>query len=579
MYPLFLKKKGGASGPDPNALINEASFKFLFANRTLVDSVSSTSPLTVSRPGQKFAIDQNGRYAITAASTTTFQHTEAGVCQGVLIEGASSNYIRNSNVFTGSGGWDVARSGSPAGVSGGGQLLNLTPTAGLPGPVLGLENTTGYRATRFTMTATTGQHYVGKYGGYGTLLEQHVIAIRQNGNTTDYALSISAGGLDFTVGFVINAAGQILRQPQFLSDPLNTFSNIHFLNVRQTSDGWSLISFALRASGTGNNDRNPQIGVVKRNGTGWDTSFAGDAGFTFDLFGFSREYSASQASRGAERLYSSYIHTNAATGPVSRSADSLIWSSISASLRTVFIEATGSVYDCSLLTIDDNSGSAYTAGMTSTDTAPYEPDNMIDFRVEASGGMDLNGTYKCVIRRGLAVTASQTTDVFTTAVAHGLSAGMQVSFRPQVGTTLPSPLVGKLGSAEQLYYVLSTNLTSTTFMVSTVANGPAVDLAAAITSGVMVRTSNTVSLGSAPTSGTQRMIVSWDATNVACGSSGASPVSVPHGLGAAPTLTHMRFGTGFRLNRLADLNQPITQTIGWARVLNVAEQAALLRQP
>lgn len=579
MYPIIQKKKGSVNRIDPNAVIAQASFNFNFTNRSLVDSVSNTSPLVLTRPGQKFLVDQNGRYAISAAGANPYHHTAAGTCHGLLIEGASSNYIRNSNVFTGSGGWDVAPSGSPAGVSGGGQLLNLTPTAGLPGPVLGLENTAGYQATRFTMTATTGQHYVGKYGGYSTLIEQHVIAIRQNGNTTDYALSISAGGLDFTVGFVINAAGQILRQPQFQPDPLQTFSNIHFLNVRQTSDGWSLISFVLRAQGAGNNYRNPQIGVVKRNGSSWDTSFAGDTGFTFDLFGFSREYSASQASRGAERLYSSYIHTNAATGPVARAADSLIWSSISASLKTTFIEATGSVYDCSLLTIDDNSGSAYTAGMTATDTAPYEPDNMIDFRVEASGGMDLYGLCKCIIRRGLAVTASHTTDVFSTAVPHNLSAGMTVSFRPQAGHTLPSPLVGKSGTSEQLYYVLSTGLTATDFMVSTVANGTPVDLATSISNGVTVRVTNTITIGTAPLSGTQRMIVSWDAANVICGSIGSGSTSTPHGLGAAPTLTHMRFGAGFRVNRLADANIPIGRAIGWTRTLTAQEQTALLTMP
>lgn len=570
MHLLALKKKGSGS-PDANSVINAASFKFLFKDRTLVEGVSGTSPLTLSRPAQKFLVDQNGRYSINAINATPYHHTGAGVCQGVLIEGASSNYIRNSNLFTGTGGWEGGSSGSPGGVAGGGALLGLTPTAGVPGPILGLETTAGYTATRYTMDATTGQHYVGKYGGYANLtIEQYVLAFKQNGNTTDYALAIGCGGgSDFTVGSIVSSAGQILRQQSVTVGA--TFNNSHFLTVRTTADGWVLVSWIMRSTGGGGNNRNPQIGIVKRNGTSWDTSFAGDPGFTFDLFGFSREYSSSQAGRGAERLASSYIHTNAATGPVARAADSLTWASISASLRSVYVEAVGPVYDCSLLSLDDNSAVAFVPN--ANNAGAYEPDNMIDLRAEAmnNAAQELYGQYRLYIRRGFSVTVDATTDVFTASAAHSLSAGMQVSFR---SASLPAPLV-----KDQLYYVVSTGLTSTAFMVSTTANGAPIDVTVSASSGLFARVTSSFDAGIAPASGTQRFVVSWDASNVTFGSTGSGSATVAHGLGAAPTLTTMRFGTGFRQNRLADLNQPISRAMGWTRVLTNPEQLALLRQP
>lgn len=581
MYPIFQKKKGSTFRVDPATVIAQAIFNFPFRNRTLTDSVSGTSPITVSRPSQKFCVDQNGRYAIVAAGSAAYDHSAAGSCYGVLTEGRSSNYIRNSNVFTGAGGWNVAPSGSPSGVAGGGQVFNLTLLAGVPGPVLGLENAAGYQATRFSTTGS-GEHYVGKYGGYiVNKIEQIHIAFRLNGNTVDHALRLASNGVFITLG----AQGQVFDS--YFSDATTGAAgqnNFLLPKVRTTSDGWVLVSWLFDPrGGSGNNYNMPRIQVVK--GADWRTSsFASTDDFSFDLFGFCREYAGSQADQGLGRLYSSYIHTASATGPVTRSADSMVWSAISASLKSVFVESYGPLYDCSLLSIDDNSGTAHVPKVVNA--SAYEPDNMIDLRAvgntDSTGSAVRSSVFKVACRRGMAVTVNHNSDVFSTQSAHNLTAGMAVSFRPQSGTSLPTPLVGKLSTSpvtEQLYYVLPTGLTANDFMISTLPGGAPVDVTIPAPGNMTVRVSSTFTCGSPALDGAQRFVVSWDATNLTLGTPGGGSTVVAHGLGVAPTLTHMRFGTGVRADCLADLSQPLASVLGWSRVLTTQEQAALLSMP
>lgn len=578
MYPVSQAKKGSALRVNVNSVLAEASFRFDFFSRSLKEQVSNTFPLTLSRPYQKFAVNQNGRYEIVSAGNVAYAHSAAGVCHGVLIESLSSNYIRNSNVFSGTGGWNSPNSGSPAGVAGGGSILNLTPTTGIAGPVLGLENLSGYQATRFAMTATTGEHYVGKYGTYAQALEQISLAFKQNGDTANYALKILTNGVYLT----LDSQGQIVdSQLTYSTIPGGASqNNIWFPKVRTTSDGWTLLSWIFDPTTfAGANDKIPRVQVVKKSGNTWLTSFAGTDQFTFDLFGFSREYAGSQAGLGFERIHSSYIHTASAAGPVARAADTLSWSSVNAALQTVMVEIFGPCYDGSLLSIDDNTAGVFVP--KGDNSQVYEADNMIDLRSDHVGGgaLAVSSALRCYMRRSVSVTENVNSNIFSSQDPHGLTAGSVVSFRPNTNHTLPAPLVGRTATGEQLYYVLSTNLTSTEFMVSTVANGTPVDLTAAASGGFKVRIANSFYAGVPNGDGAQRFIVSWDASNVVVAGTNGGSITTPHGLGGAPAMTHMRFGSGFRYNRQAEINQPVTRAIGWHRVLTTLEQVALLNMP
>ena len=579
MYPVSQAKKGSALRVNVDSVLAEASFRFDFFSRSLKEQISNTFPLTLSRPYQKFAVNQNGRYELVSAGNVAYAHSAAGVCRGVLIESLSSNYIRSSNVFSGAGGWNPPSSGSPAGVAGGGSILNLTPTTGVAGPVLGLENLSGYQATRFTMTTATGEHYVGRYGGYTQALEQMSLTFKQSGDTTNYALKILTNS---GVYLTIDSQGQIVDS-QFTDSSIPggaSQNNIWFPMVRTTSDGWTLLSWIFNpTSGNGANDRIPRVQVVKRNGNAWLTSFAGTDQFTFDLFGFSREYAGSQAGLGFERIYSSYIHTASAAGPVARAADSLSWSSVNAALRSVMVEIFGPCYDGSLLSIDDNTAGVFVPNGDNSQV--YEVDNMIDLRSDHVGGgvLAVSSVLRCYMRRSVSVTENVNSNIFSSQDPHGLTAGSIVSFRPNANHTLPAPLVGRIATGEQLYYVLPTNLTSTEFMVSTVANGTPVDLTAAASGGFKVRIANNFYAGVPNGDGAQRFIVSWDASNVVVAGTNGGSITTPHGLGGAPVVTHMRFGSGFRYNRQAEINQPISRAIGWHRMLTTLEQVALLNMP
>lgn len=577
MYPISQAKKGSALRVNPGAVIAEASFRFDFFTRSLKEQVSNSFPLTLSRPYQKFVVNQNGRYGIASPGTTAYDHSAVGVCRGVLVESLSYNYIRNSNVFTGSGGWNPPNSGSPAGVAGGGSILNLTPSTGLPGPVDGLENLAGYQATRFAMTSTNGEHYVGKYGGYSGI-EQISLAFKQNGDTANYALKLLVNGVYLT----INSQGQVVdSQVTYSTIPGGASqNNLWFPRVRTTSDGWTLLALIFDPTNfVGANDKIPRVQVVQRSGSAWLTSFAGSDQYTFDLFGFSREYSGSQAGLGAERIPSSYIHTAAAAGPVARTADSLSWGSVNPALRSVMVEVYGPCYDGSLLSLDDNTAGVFVP--KGDNSQVYEADNMIDLRSDHVGGAPLaiSSVLRCHMRRSLDVSENVNSNVFSTQGPHGLTAGSVVSFRPNPNHSLPAPLVGRTATGEQLYYVLPTNLTSTEFMVSTVANGTPVDLTASASGGFKVRIANSFFAGVPNGDGLQRFIVSWDDSIVVVAGTNGGSVTASHGLGAAPVVTHMRFGSGFRFNRQAEINQPISRAIGWHRVLTPLEQVALLNMP
>lgn len=572
MYPFILKKKATQAGPDPATIISAASIHFDFRERSLTEKVSNTSPLTLSRPYQKYSVNSSGRYSVAAAGSAVYDHSAAGSCYGVLVEGVSKNYIGYSNNFTGANSWDSAN--TSAGLLGGGEIINLTPATGLPGPVLSLENTVGYTATRYAPTTTNAEHYVGKYGGYGGGLDQFVIAFKINGDTANYAIRVLINGPYFTV----NSSGQIVEsQLSFTTIPGTAAQSvIYYPKVRTTSDGWVLVSCVFDpTSFAGNNTKIPRIQLVKLAGSSYSTTFAGAGDVTFDLFGFSREYANSRSFYGAERLYSSYIHTGAGA-TVTRAADSLIYSGISAGLQSVMVQVHGPVYDASLLSLDDNSATPFSPG--GVNTYAYEPNNLIDLRGDASApasGLLRASSYVVYLRRSVAVTINTSTGVFTASAAHNFSAGMAIELRNMANPyDLPAPL-----NIRQTYYVLPTGLTSTTFSISETANGAAVTITGSATGTYVARIQTAVSAGVPAADGAQRFIVSWDNTNVLCVATGGGVVLTPHNLGAAPTLSTMRFGTGYRTNRLADLNQPIARTIGWGRMLTQAEALALLRQP
>lgn len=572
MYPFILKKKATQAGPDPATIISAASLHFDFRERSLTEKVSNTSPLTLSRPYQKYAVNSSGRYSVTAAGSAVYDHSAAGVCYGVLAEGVSKNYIGYSNNFTGANSWDSAN--TSAGLLGGGEVINLTPTAGLPGPVLSLENTAGYTATRYAPTTTNAEHYVGKYGGYGGGLDQFVIAFKINGDTANYAVRVLINGPYFTV----NSSGQVVEsQLTFTTIPGTASQNtIYYPKIRTTSDGWVLVACVFDpTSYAGANTKMPRVQLVKLAGSSYATTFAGAGDVTFDLFGFSREYANSRSFYGAERLYSSYIHTGAGS-TVTRSADSLIYPSISGSVRSIMVQAHGPVYDASLLSLDDGTATVFNPG--GVNTYAYEPNNMIDLRGDASAPAPnalRSSTYVVYLRRSVSVTINTTTGVITASAAHNLTAGMVVEFRNMASPyDLPAPL-----NLRQTYYVLAAGLTSTTFSISDTANGAAISFTGTATGTYVARIQSSFQAGIPATDGTQRFIVSWDNTNVLCVATGGGVTLTPHGLGAAPVVSTMRFGTGFRINRLADLNQPIARTIGWDRMLTQAEALALLRQP
>ncbi len=70
-----------------------------------------------------------------------------------------------------------------------------------------------------------------------------------------------------------------------------------------------------------------------------------------------------------------------------------------------------------------------------------------------------------------------TSDLITTAAAHGLTAGMQIYFD---GSALPAPLTSITASSSPTpYYVIASGLTTTAFKVSTTSGGTAVNLTSA----------------------------------------------------------------------------------------------------
>lgn len=585
MYPFILKKKATQAGPNPATIISAASLHFDFRERSLTEKVSNTSPLTLSRPYQKYAVNSSGRYSVTAAGSAVYSHSATGVCRGILIEGISKNYQLYSNTFagtpTGWDGWPGTNAQPPGvtgsqGVGGGGRQVNVSVTAGQPGPIDGLENTPGYQSTKVEPTATLGVHSISKYGStvQDSGFNQFVIALKLSGNTADYAIRITCIGDN--PYFTLNSQGQVLESNLNQSQtPAFNQNSIFYPVVNTTSDGWMIVSWVADSySGSGNNFYMPQLVFLKKNGNTYEQSFAGAGDVSLSLFGFSREFANSRSFYGAERLFSSYIHSNSGS-TTTRAADSLLYNALSANVRSLLVEAYGPVYDCSLLSIDDGTASSYNPG--GVNTYAYEPNNMIDLRADASipsPGVK-RSTYIVCIRRSVSVTINTTTGVITASAAHNLTAGMVVEFRNMASPyDLPAPL-----NLRQTYYVLAAGLTSTTFSISDTANGAAISFTGTATGTYVARIQSSFQAGVPATDGTQRFIVSWDDTNVLCVATGGGVTLTPHGLGAAPVVSTMRFGTGFRINRLADLNQPIARTIGWNRMLTQAEALALLRQP
>lgn len=373
-----------SSGLTADSLIGEAAFRFDFNTGTINELVSSTSVLTVNRPYEKHHINSSKRYARTAAGTVVYDHDSSGNNLGVLVEGFRTQGIKYSNRFAGSGGWEPPSLtfGGNTGAGGGGYLAGCTITGGYPGPLVGLENTSGLQASRLQLDTSFGGHYIGKAGLWTiSTVMSYTIAVKGFGDTTNHAVRIGTAGAGSTgdEGIYITLNLQTGAVIDYRTTYTTQFDGLlRYPNVRRTSDGWLLVTFRVGGVGSGGGVSNvqPRVRIVQLQGGQAVQQFQGDGTSGVDIFGFQREY--------YQPMPSSYIHSDGPLTPITRPSDNLTWtlpSPLNANLRSVMIEVNGHVDSASLVTLDDGTASGSTfAG------------NYVDLQCQA-------GQYRVAMRR------------------------------------------------------------------------------------------------------------------------------------------------------------------------------------
>ena len=312
---------------------SEAGSVFLWGAQMEAGSFPTSyipTPATfTSRASTATFYDANGiiqTAATNVARSNAFFPDSNGVMvpAGLLLEAAATNDHFFSNTFSNSGTGGANPKWQ--------DFVNVTLEQQQYSDPAG-----GNTATRIIPTATSGEHYVGRYSVYNPVTYVHSLFIKPRGYTR---LLINSNGTPYYVNLTAN--------PPSISGSGNTITVL--------PNGWFRIAWLVFYAGGGANTTQPRINVLDNSGS---STFTGDGVSGIDVYGFQREtgtYPTSYIPTAGSAVTRAADVSSSAT--VTRSADVAQINTLNTNVRSLFARARGPASGVrGIIGLDDNSAS------------------------------------------------------------------------------------------------------------------------------------------------------------------------------------------------------------------------------